>query len=69
MPAQKTKLSVKDIDKWLENHWNLYASKMHNGKLLRFWINGNKIFRVTSGNSILCEDFQIERAVGVWNVT
>jgi len=67
MGTQKTELSTVDVSKWLDNHWNLYASQVHKGKLLRFYINGNRIFRVTFGKAILYEGSQMTHAIAAWD--
>jgi len=67
MFTQKTELNTTDINDWLDNHWNLYASRMYNKKLLRLSVNGNRIFRVTFGRAILYKGSQMTHAIAAWD--
>jgi len=67
MSTQKIRLNETDINVWMHDHWNICCSQTYNEKLLRWWVNGNGIFRVAYGSEILYEGSQITHALAAWN--
>lgn len=67
---KKSELNARDINKWMRDHWYLYASQLYGkplGKTLRLWINGQGRYRVIHGDEILYEGSQMTRAIAAWD--
>lgn len=66
---KKIELDAQELSDWMCNHWNLYSSQTHDGKLLRLWINCNGTYRTVHGGEILYEGSQMTHAIAAWDST
>ena len=65
--SKKMELKKETLTEWLDDTWNLYASQMFSGKLLRMHINGNGVYRIVHGEAVLYQGIDIDVAINTWN--
>lgn len=64
---KKTSIEKDKLRKFLTTNKVLYASQVHEDKLLRLWITNDTKFSVEHGDEILYEGLNIDKAVNTWN--
>lgn len=55
------------LAKWMDDNWVLYASQMHQGRMLCLYVNGNDIYRVVFGDIKHYEGNNRTLAIYTWN--
>jgi len=65
----KPYITAKELRDWQFDRWTLYASTMHNGRMLRLWVNGSGKFRLVHDTDFLYEGDDAAQAAKTWNDT
>ena len=55
-----------DIQEWMQDSWQLYASEEVDGKRLRLWINHLIEYKVVLDGEILYMGSQMTHAIAAW---
>ena len=63
---QKIEITARDLQDWMGNTWQLYASQIVDRKVLRLWVNHLIVYRVNYGDSVLYEGSQMTHAIAAW---
>ena len=56
-----------DLQEWMKNSWQLYASDYVNDKLRRLWVNHLIEYKVTCDGEIIYMGSQMTHAIAAWN--
>ena len=63
----KMQINAGELQDWMRDTWQVYASQYTRGSLLRFWVNGLSEYRVIFGEDILYEGSQMTHAIAAWD--
>ena len=59
-------LDPQELQDWMRDTWQLYASDNVNGALRRLWVNHLIEYKVVYGNDILYQGSQMTHAIAAW---